>query len=88
MRPIMTSVSLRTLTVLGLTLLAGCSLFESKQSRAMRRLPEYRAGYDDGVENCQALEERPLLEILRFRSGRSSRRCTQDDKMEGYACSP
>ena len=28
--------------------LAACSLFQSKQTRALRRSPDYRAGYQDG----------------------------------------
>ena len=39
----------RTGTILLLLpLLAGCALFESKATRAMRATPEYRAGYGDG----------------------------------------
>jgi hypothetical protein len=30
----------------------GCSLFTSKQTRAMRRTPEYRAGYHDGCASA------------------------------------
>jgi hypothetical protein len=54
MRMALNSVSLRTLTaVLLLLALAGCGLFESRQSRALRRLPEYREGYDDGCFSAQ-----------------------------------
>jgi hypothetical protein len=39
----------RTGTILLLLpLLAGCALFESKATRALRATPEYRAGYSDG----------------------------------------
>ena len=31
-----------------LPLLAGCALFESRATRAMRASPDYRAGYSDG----------------------------------------
>ena len=54
MRPLGKSVSLRTLAVVCLLLpLAGCALFDSKQNRAMRRLPEYREGYNDGCISAQ-----------------------------------
>lgn len=39
----------RSLAVLALLLpLASCALFESPATRALRRTPDYRAGYGDG----------------------------------------
>ena len=32
--------------------LAGCALFESKKTRALRRSPDYRAGYQDGCNSA------------------------------------
>lgn len=32
--------------------LAACSLFQSKQTRALRRSPDYRAGYQDGCNSA------------------------------------
>ena len=32
--------------------LAGCTLFQSKQTRALRRTPDYRAGYQDGCSSA------------------------------------
>jgi hypothetical protein len=31
----------------------GCGLFTSKETRAMRRTPEYRAGYNDGCDTAR-----------------------------------
>lgn len=43
----------RLFTVFCLMLpLIGCGLFVSKQTRAMRRTPEYRAGYNDGCSSA------------------------------------
>lgn len=42
-------------TVLALFLLfplAACGLFVSKETRALRRLPEYRSGYNDGCNSA------------------------------------
>lgn len=36
--------------VLPLTL-AGCGMFVSKETRALRRSPDYKAGYDDGCNS-------------------------------------
>jgi len=35
-------------------LLAGCALFESRATRAMRASPDYRAGYQDGCASAQS----------------------------------
>jgi hypothetical protein len=32
--------------------LAGCSLFESKQTRALRKSPDYKVGYQDGCNSA------------------------------------
>jgi hypothetical protein len=32
--------------------LAACGLFQSKQTRALRRTPDYRAGYQDGCNSA------------------------------------
>lgn len=43
----------RTLAVLVLLLpLASCALFESSTTRALRRTPDYRAGYGDGCASA------------------------------------
>ncbi len=43
----------RALVVLLLVLpLAACALFSSKDTRAMRRTPEYHAGYQDGCDSA------------------------------------
>lgn len=43
----------RTLAVLVLLLpLASCALFESPTTRALRRTPDYRAGYGDGCASA------------------------------------
>jgi hypothetical protein len=38
-----------------LPLLAGCFLFESKATRALRASPDYRAGYGDGCNSASAV---------------------------------
>ena len=38
--------------ILCLPLLAGCALFESKATRALRASPDYRAGYGDGCTSA------------------------------------
>lgn len=44
---------MRRLIALCLVLpLAGCGLFVSKETRAMRRTPEYRSGYNDGCNSA------------------------------------
>ena len=44
---------MRRVLVLCLVLpLIGCGLFVSKETRAMRRTPEYRAGYNDGCSSA------------------------------------
>ena len=35
-----------------LPVLAGCALFESRATRAMRATPDYRAGYSDGCASA------------------------------------
>lgn len=40
------------LLLLLLVPLAACSLFESKQTRALRRSPDYHAGYQDGCNSA------------------------------------
>jgi hypothetical protein len=43
----------RTVLVLLMILpLAACALFESKQTRALRRSPDYRVGYQDGCNSA------------------------------------
>ena len=43
-----------TALILRLPLLAGCSLFESRATRALRASPDYRAGYGDGCASTNA----------------------------------
>lgn len=45
-------IRIGTFVFLLLPLLAGCALFESKATRAMRATPEYRAGYGDGCASA------------------------------------
>ena len=40
--------------ILLLPLLAGCSLFESRATRALRASPDYRAGYQDGCASSNS----------------------------------
>lgn len=44
------SVSL--VALLTVSLLAGCTLFESRATRALRDTPDYRAGYSDGCASA------------------------------------
>ena len=45
----------RTLAVLALLLpLSACALFESPATRALRRTPDYRAGYGDGCASANS----------------------------------
>jgi len=44
---------------LAIPLLAGCALFESKQTRAMRASPDYKAGYGDGCASAGAVSANP-----------------------------
>ena len=44
--------ALLLLLPLAIPLLAGCVLFESKQTRAMRASPDYKAGYGDGCASA------------------------------------
>jgi hypothetical protein len=39
--------------------LAGCALFESKQTRALRASPDYRAGYGDGCSTASTVSANP-----------------------------
>ena len=55
-------------------LLAGCALFESKATRALRASPDYRAGYDDGCASAQ--------------TSANPRADTQRRDDEAYASSP
>jgi hypothetical protein len=44
---------LRTIAILLLILpLSACTLFQSKQTRALRKTPDYRAGYQDGCNSA------------------------------------
>jgi hypothetical protein len=54
-QPIYAEFAVPRLIALVCLLLAvtGCSLFTSKQTRAMRRTPEYRAGYNDGCSSAR-----------------------------------
>lgn len=42
-----------------LPLLAGCALFESKETRALRASPDYKAGYSDGCASASAVSANP-----------------------------
>jgi hypothetical protein len=44
-------VRVRLIALLLLVPLAGCSLFMSKETRALRKSPDYRAGYQDGCNS-------------------------------------
>lgn len=39
--------------------LAGCFLFESKQTRALRASPDYRSGYGDGCDTASVVSANP-----------------------------
>jgi hypothetical protein len=43
----------KAILLLLLPLLAGCFLFQSKATRALRASPDYRAGYGDGCASAQ-----------------------------------
>jgi hypothetical protein len=44
---------MRRILILGLVLpLAACGLFVSKETRALRRSPDYRSGYNDGCNSA------------------------------------
>ena len=54
------------LVVLSLLALAGCGLFASPADRAMRRTPDFRAGYSDGcaaatVQSANPRDQRDTL---------------------------
>ena len=42
----------RVLVLLLILPLVACSLFESRQTRALRKSPDYRAGYQDGCNSA------------------------------------
>jgi hypothetical protein len=46
-------------------LLAGCALFESKQTRALRASPDYKAGYSDGCDSAAAVSANPRADTQR-----------------------
>ncbi|MBV9549622.1 MAG: hypothetical protein JO256_08135 [Alphaproteobacteria bacterium] len=46
-------------------LLAGCFLFESKQTRALRASPDYRAGYSDGCASAGSVSANPRADSRR-----------------------
>ena len=48
----MTGPMHRTILFLMLLPLAACGLFPSKQERALRRSPDYKAGYQDGCNSA------------------------------------
>jgi len=50
----------RPLTLLLLLpILSGCFLFESRQTRALRGSPDYRAGYGDGCASASVTSANP-----------------------------
>ncbi len=51
--------------ILLLPLLAGCFLFESKATRALRASPDYRAGYSDGCASAAAVSANPRADTER-----------------------
>jgi len=42
----------RALVLLLILPLVACGLFESRQTRALRKTPDYRAGYQDGCNSA------------------------------------
>jgi len=48
-----------------LPFLAGCFLFESKQTRALRTTPDYRAGYSDGCGTAGSVSANPRADTQR-----------------------
>lgn len=55
----------KPLLLLLLPLLAGCFLFESKATRALRASPDYRAGYGDGCASASAASANPRADTER-----------------------
>lgn len=53
---------MRLLPFFLLSLLAGCALFESPAERALRRSPDFRAGYSDGCASANASGANPREE--------------------------
>lgn len=54
-----TSLPRLALLVLLVPLLAGCALFESKRTRALRATPDYKAGYSDGCATAGSVSANP-----------------------------
>ena len=50
--------------ILLLPLLAGCALFESKATRAMRASPDFRAGYGDGCASANNGSANPRADTM------------------------
>lgn len=53
---------MRLLPFFLLLLLAGCTLFESPAERALRRSPDFKAGYSDGCASANASGANPREE--------------------------
>lgn len=49
--------------------LSGCALFESRETRALRRSPDYRAGYSDGCASASSVSANPRANMERRDEG-------------------
>jgi hypothetical protein len=56
------SLSRPAALILLVPLLASCALFESRQTRAMRATPDYKAGYSDGCATAGSVSANPRAE--------------------------
>jgi hypothetical protein len=74
-----------TVLVLLLPLLAGCALFESKATRAMRASPDYRAGYSDGCGSANSNSANPRADpMLRNETAYAGNRAYRMGWGEGF----
>ena len=71
-------------------LLAGCALFESKETRALRASPNYRAGYGDGCNSASAVSANPRADTqMRDNDAFSGNAAYRMGWQEGFgACRP
>ena len=70
--------------------LSGCFLFESKQTRALRASPDYRAGYDDGCNTAASVSANPRADTqVRDDAAFAGNQAYRMGWQEGYgACRP
>ena len=51
--------------------LAGCSLFESRETRLMRQSPDYRAGYSDGCATANSASRSEVRDAASYKGIRA-----------------